>query len=225
MRAQTRDVHDRKVSEIATMYAERGYNVLVAPSNGELPFDLGSYRPDLLAEKGDEHYLIEIKTGNNHISVERVRELAEEVGQHPNWRFLLVTAEDLEIGDTPAAAERLLSWQELKEHARAADQLLEHGASIPALLWNWAIFEGLLRHQAERAFLPIERFATSALLKHLYSYGEISMIQFDEAMQALEIRNRVAHGFAADDVEAAAARLMSLTQQLLNEWAPKSAAA
>ncbi|HEX8213475.1 MAG TPA: restriction endonuclease [Longimicrobium sp.] len=225
MRTQTRDVHDRKVSEIAARYAEQGYSVRVEPSTGELPFDLGSYRPDLLAEKGDEHFLIEVKTGNNHISVERVRELAEEVGQHPNWRFLLVTAEDLEIGDTPAAAERLLSWQELKEHARTAGQLLELGLSAAALLSSWAVFEGLLRHQAERALLPIERFATSALLKHLYSYGEISMAQFDEAMQALEIRNRVAHGFAADDVEDAAARLMALSHQLLNEWGPRSAAA
>ena len=225
MRTQTRDVHDRKVSEIAAQYAQQGYHVLVEPSNGELPFDLGSYRPDLLAEKGDEHYLIQVKTGSNHISVERVRELAEEVGQHPNWRFLLVTAEDLEIGDTPPAGERLLSWQELKDHATTAGQLLELEASEAAFLWSWTIFEAILRHRAVRAFLPIERFATSALLKHLYSSGEISMDQFDEAMQALELRNRVAHGFAADNVEAAAARLLSLIQQLLNEWAPRSAAA
>lgn len=225
MRTQTRDLHDRKVTEIAARYAREGYRVLVEPSNGELPFDLGSYSPDLLAVKGDEHYLIEVKTGSNPISVERVRELAEEVGQHPNWRFLLFTAEDLEIGDTPPAGERLLPWHELKEHAREAGQLLELGAGMATFLWSWAIFEGLLRHQAERARLPIERFATSALLKHLYSYGEISMDQFDEAMQGLELRNRVAHGFAADNVEAAATRLVALTQRLLNEWAPTSAAA
>lgn len=224
MRSRLQDARQKRTSEIAAEYAQRGFHVLVDPGPDSVPFDLGGYRPSLLAEKGDEHHIVEVKTPGTHFSVDRLQELAEEVTRHSNWRFFLVTADDLLPGEFPASA-MLLSAEQLEERFERAGRLLEFGDSEAALLALWAVLEGMLRLQAERASLPVERLPSPALIDYLYSHGEISMEQFDEVLLLLDVRNRVAHGFATPDVKTAATRLQSLIVALLNEWSPQSAAA
>jgi hypothetical protein len=224
MRSQAQDARQKRISELAAEYAQRGFHVLADPGPDAVPFDLGGYRPSLLASKGDEHHIVEVKTPGTHFTVDRLQELSEEVSRHPNWRFFLVTADDLAPGEFPASAV-LLSWEQLEERFQKAGRLLELGGSEAALLALWAVLEGMLRLQAERASLPIERLPSSALINHLYSHGELSMDQFDEALLLLDLRNRVTHGFATPDVDKAANRLQSLIVGLLAEWEPRSAAA
>lgn len=224
MRSQPQNARQKRISELAAEYAQRGFHVLVDPGPDSVPFDLGGYRPSLLAEQGNEYHIVEVKTPGTHFSVDRLQELAEEVTRHPNWRFFLVTADDLLPGEFPASA-MLLSAEQLEERFEKAGRLLELGNSEAALLALWAVLEGMLRLQAERASLPVERLPSPVLIDYLYSHGEISMEQFDEARFLLDLRNRVAHGFVTPDVETAATRLQSLIVGLLDEWVPRSAAA
>lgn len=220
---KTQLVH-QKISELASQYEHDGFSVIVEPHPEAIPFDLGGYRPALFTSKADEHHIVEVRESGQHLSVDRFQELAEEIGRHPGWRFMLVTCEDLTPHVVPAGS-LLLSWDELREQMRIGPKLLELGADRAALVSLWGVFEGMLRHQAIRISLPIERFPTSGLLNHMYSHGELSMEQFDRANELHECRNRAAHGFATGGLHNAAADLLSIIHELFHEWSPQSAAA
>lgn len=213
-----------KISEIAAHYERDGFVVVVEPHPSVVPFDLDGYRPGLLASKGDEHHIVEVRESGTRLSVDRFQELAAEIGRHRGWRFFLVTSDDVNPDGVPAS-NPLLSWEELREQSSIAPKLLELGANEAALVSLWTIFEGMLRLQATRIFLPIERFPTAGLLDHLYSHGELSMEQYDRATEVLAIRNAVAHGFSAEGVRSAAAQMLDIVHQLFDEWTPRSAAA
>lgn len=224
MKNGTQAIRERRVTELAADYARQGYRVVVQPEPGALPFDLGGYRPDLLAERDDDHVLVQVR-GPGARDVERVVQAAEEVRAHPGWRFLLVAGEEPNVGGPPAEEGRLLSWDEMRDRLRAAERIAPDAGGAASFLVLWSTFEALLRRHAENAGLPFERLPTSSLLKQLYSYGELSIPQYDAAMAALNLRDRVAHGFAAGNLTDAPRSLASLVQELLAEWAPRSEAA
>jgi hypothetical protein len=217
-------ITERKISELAAQYEQDGFSATVQPHPSAIPFDLWGYQPDLLASRGDEHHIVEVRESGKRLSVDRFQELAEEIGSHPGWHFILVTCEDVNP-DGPPVSSPLASWDELRRQSKIAPQLLELGAHEAALLTLWGSFEGMLRHQAMRISLPVERFPTTGLLGHLYSHGELSMEHYDRTMELRALRNRVAHGFAAENVSAAAAELLDIVQELSHEWSPQSAAA
>ena len=214
----------QKMSELAARYERDGFAVLVEPDPSAVPFDLGGYRPDLLASKGDEHHIVAVRDLGTRLSVDRFQELAEDIGSHDGWHFILATSDDLNPGSFPAKVP-LLSLEQLRERSRSAARLLETGPSEAALLSLWAVFEGMVRVQARRISLPIERYPTLGLLKHMYSHGELSMQQYDRAMEMLDLRNAVAHGLAAEGVESAAAQMLDIVHEYFDRLSPQSAAA
>lgn len=218
------DPHALKVRELAARYAEQGFDVVVDPREEDLPFDLEGYRPDLLARRGGDGDLVEVKLSGTRLSVDRFREIAEEVRRHPGWRFILVTADDVARDEIPAAGDGLPSWRRIRERAAAALAVAERGESAEAaLLALWAALEGILRRFARGMSLPVDRLPTSTLLRHLHSHGELSMEQYDLAMHALEVRNAVAHGYDAPETAETARRLGTLVRDLLTESVGRAA--
>ena len=85
------DLHDGVVQSLAQRFREDGYDVIVEPSPDELPPALRSFRPDLLARRGSEGVIAEVKTRRppsrkNWTTVER---MAEATRAMPGWRFEL----------------------------------------------------------------------------------------------------------------------------------------
>lgn len=72
--------------------------VLVEPDPSAVPFDLGGYRRDVLASKGDEHRIVAVRDHGTRLSVDRFQELAEAIGSHKGWHFILATSDDLNPG-------------------------------------------------------------------------------------------------------------------------------
>jgi hypothetical protein len=210
--------HHEKVRELAEQYEAQGFQVSVEPAKADLPFDLGNYSPDLIAQKEDQHLVVEVKSSSNDVPVERFRNIAEEVGQHPGWRFLLVTLNDVESRSLPGAADELASWQEAAERVVRAERLLDAGDADAAFLLMWSALEAMLRRHAQSVALPLERLPSQALIKHLYSQGELSMTQYDRVMTALRLRNLLAHGSPAPQLGEAASDLRSLIRELSGEW-------
>ncbi|GAK49332.1 hypothetical protein U14_00554 [Candidatus Moduliflexus flocculans] len=208
--------HDSILKNTAEQYKKNGYEVFIAPQVNELPFDLGRYRPDLLVKKSkNEGYIIEVKDVSREAPIDHYREIAETVAQHAGWRFLLVTGEDSAIGN-------LLSWEQIFRKKEHVERLIASGEKEAAFLPLWTIFEALMRKQAERASIPIERFPTSSLIKHLYSQGELSIAQFDQAIALLNVRNRIVHGFEIIEVEESFKQLKQLVDELIHLWMPQA---
>ncbi|MGR0482641.1 MAG: hypothetical protein ACTFAL_14895 [Candidatus Electronema sp. V4] len=203
-------------SQIADKYKTEGFEVIREPAQTALPFDLGGYRPDLLVKKSDaEGYVIEVKTRIDAASIDRFREIAEIVAQHPGWRFLLVTGED---ASSEQEKNDLLTWEQMSQGLERAERLLSSGEPEGAFLSLWRILEAALRRQAVETSIPVERLPTSSLIKHIYSQGEISIEQFDTVMELQSIRNRLVHGHQTPPLDGATKRLQYLVIELIGLW-------
>lgn len=206
------------VSKIAQKYRQDGYDVVMAPKPNELPFDLGVYSPDLLVKKSDkEGYIVEVKNSVNRIPVDHYREIAETVSQHNGWRFLLITGEDA-IQANQSKKEHLLSWEQIVSRAEQGERLLHLGEVEGAFSSLWAALEALLRNQAQQLSIPIERFPTLSLIKHLYSQGELSIEQYDTTMALFSVRNQFVHGYQTPGLPDATKQLAELVRELLGLW-------
>jgi len=219
----SKEIHDALPARIAQKYERDGYQVYIEPDRSDLPFDLGSYRPDLLAVKSEnEGYIIEIKKRADALSVERFREIAETVAQHEGWHFLLVTGDDVSPNEPKyKSREILLSWEQISARKKKGEKLLSLGEIEGAFLTFWGTLEAVMRKQAEQASLPIAYFPTSSLINHLYSQGELSVGQFDNIMELFNVRNQLAHGFQSQNLDEAVTELQNLLLKLLEAWHPK----
>lgn len=213
--------HDTALS-LAEEYRRDGYKVVVEPGPLDLPFDLGGYRPDLLALKGDSGLIVEVKARADRLSIDTLRSVAEEVRHHPGWRFVLVTAQDIPSVGLPGQEEDPISWDEIKERIEHALSLKAMGERETAYLALWIAFERLLRLQARRVAIPVDRLAPSIVIRQLYSQGELTMEQFDAALACQDIRDRVVHGILSPDLAKTTDQLTILLRELLEAWSEPS---
>lgn len=209
----------KKIHSLHFDFNQKGYQVLIEPEPSELAIDLDGYRPDLIARRGSEVVVIAVKGSTERLPVERFKSIAERIAAQPGWRFVLVTVDDEPIGlEPPSGPNPLLDWQELGRGLQVVERLIQEGFLPPALIYLWSIAEAALRRRAEVVHLPIERFPTDRLLKQLYSFGEVSFEEFDDLQSIFQIRNRVAHGMAAEIDPALVVRGVAIVHRLVTQW-------
>jgi hypothetical protein len=218
MNAPLSDMRHDKIDRLAAEYSRAGFDVVKEPAPALLPFDLDTHRPDLLAKKGNEGLIVDVRTSFLHVSVERLQSVAEEVSRHPGWRFLLVTLDDVGEQAVPTTVSELLTWEQIFRYVDEVDVLIGQQALVPALLHLGSVFEAALRRRAIDQNVPVERFPELALLKDMYSLGEISVYQIDTLEEFLQKRNRVAHG--ANDMPdlPAMAKWQASVREVLSNW-------
>lgn len=210
--------HSLMEEQVAKRYREAGYEVVLQPKPTMIPFDLGGYRPDILARKEGRNVIIEVKPNFDiAVSYERLQAVAEETKRHDNWSFVLVTARDVAEVGLPNDPEQP-SWEEIQKRMQSADRLRSMGEHEAAYLLLWTAFEQTIRKLSIEAGLPLERLAPAIMVRQLYSEGVLSMAQFDAARSSLEVRNLVVHGFGRPDLSDD----FQLLRRLLAELLPKS---
>jgi hypothetical protein len=210
--------HAKLLDSVAERYRRDGFQVITEPGPGVIPFDLGGYAPDLIAQKENLKVIVEIKTQADKISFDHLSSIADEVKRHDGWRFVLVTSQDIPSLDLPGESEDRFSWEDVVNRIQDADRLSHLGQGEAAYLILWIEFERMMRFHAQRVALPVDRLAPSILIRQLYSQGELSMAQYDAALACQGVRNRIVHGFRATDLSEAIAELRTLVQELLGEW-------
>ena len=201
-------------AEVADDYRRRGYDVHVEPADAELPEFLRGFRPDIVARRADESVVVEIAVGTRTSVAERLGAIAARVNSQPGWRFSLVFASP-DQPDQPIEA-RPVPLSVLERRWGNAEALRRGDQGEAAFLLLWSTVEGLLRLLSDRAQLPLTSLPTSALIRELYSAGEIDREQFETLMRLLPTRNQLVHGFGPQetvDVE----RLRSVVSALLDE--------
>jgi REase_AHJR-like len=222
MNIATQSLYEQRVQSTAQELLDNGYKVSIEPLISNLPFELGGYRPDLIATKDNEGIILEIKTSLNRLSVDRFQDIAERVATHPGWRFLLVTLDDTSENILPSSADELPSWKELNTRLIKLNTLVQDSFLEPAFLFLWSIFEAALRKRAIAQNIPISRFPTKKLLNHTFSSGEISISEFDLFTSYLEVRNRISHGITAPVDPEILKLAQSSVQILVEKWSKEA---
>lgn len=175
----------------------------------------------MIAKKNEtEGYIIEFNASGRQPSIDRLREIAEIVSEHTGWSFLLITEEDALLKDN-AKEVNLLSWEQIFSRITQSERLISLEENEGAFLSLWGILEALLGRRAEEVTIPIERFPTVSLIKHMYSQGELSIEESDRAMLLLSVRNRFIHGFEAPEAHESVSELLALVNELISLWAPQ----
>ena len=176
--------HESEILDrIALRYEKHGYSV-----NRDVPLEGSSMRADLVARRGDETVLVEVKAPFYEPDSPQLGELAAYAEQH-GWRFSIAIAREdgaVEEVDVPTR-EQVLRW--------IADARTIAPASWMASLAATAAFEAAARHalaRTERRTLP--RASPSAHLQALASRGLVTPDEERVLRTLIDARNAAAHG-------------------------------
>jgi hypothetical protein len=201
------------VEELAAEYEKQGYDVLREPSPSDTPESLRPYQPDLLATKGAEKWVIEVKTRGLKRQEGFWAALAEKAAQ-AGWRFRIVIAEgaedDLRSYEMPVAAE-------IEAALASPAKLAAQGQEAAALLLGWSLFEAAARRRLlhddqdpGRAVTPV------GLAKALVHFGHLDESELDRLRKIADLRNQVAHGLFKANVPPDTIELLAtLTRRML----------
>jgi uncharacterized protein YutE (UPF0331/DUF86 family) len=215
MATPTANIERERLIRLAEEYRGRGYEISFHPNPEDLPDFLKNYRPDMIARRGDEAVVIEVKSRSSlNSSTQYLRNLAQVVEQYPGWRFELVMTnpEDAEYSQS---AEGSLQEAEIESRLQVARQLAtQHLES--AILYSWSLVEATLRLVAENEGLSLQRFDPLYLVKQLATEGVISKSEYQLLMNALSLRNSIAHGFKTTQLtQESLYDLINITERLL----------
>jgi REase_AHJR-like len=204
--------------KVAEKYRSQGFEVIIEPSKSVIPFDLGNYLPDIIAKKSsDEGYIIEVKKSISQMPIDRYREISEIVSQNNGWRFLLITGEDISL-DNIKGNDQLMTWEQMSQRQEQSQRFFVSGEVEVAFFYSWGVLEAAMRQKAKNAAIPVENLPANSLINHLYSQGELSMQQFDQARVIQEVCNRVGHGYQTPDFVEQTKQLQKLVNELITMW-------
>ncbi|MEB3359044.1 MAG: hypothetical protein VKK04_20125 [Synechococcales bacterium] len=209
--------HDTAVRSTANDLEDRGYSVIIEPNPSLIPFDLHPYRPDILATRGDENLIIEIKTRGSHRPIERYKEIAEIVGRHKNWRFMLSTIDEIEPTES-AMGEEQIDPRSLNNTLDKLGSLLEGENYNLALPYLWSVYISAMRIVGERANVPMDITSDRSVLNYMYSLGEISSDEYELARKFLNLRNKAVHKLEVDVSRETILEMCNHIKNKLLEW-------
>ena len=184
-----------------------------------MPFDLDGYSPDLIAVKGEQHLIIEVKPQTARLSFDTLRSVSSQVRRHQGWRFLLVTGQDVDEGTLPGQAEESFSWDDaLKRATRPKGRRCR----VPQ---SWHSFdcgsqlERMMRFRSRQIALPVDRLVSPAIMiGPLYSHGELSAHQFKVAADLVKVRNQVIHGLDVPNLVEHLESLAQSVREIREDW-------
>lgn len=209
--------HDAAIERIVKRFNADGYRVEVEPLPDAIEIDLGGYRPDLVARKDEDFVVVEVKTTADRHQLERYKAIAERVSSHPKWRFLLATVPEGELNDD-AYSVGPFQEAELQKYLRRVNFLLEGGNEQFAVPYLWTALMTGMREFARKRDVPVDASSDVRVLNYLYSLGELSHDDFEEAKRYYELRNDVAHIVGSIVTHEQVVGLVQFIRRKFREW-------
>lgn len=211
------DNHRMAVKNIARQLEKDGYVVQIEPAAAIIPFDLFGYQADILATKGEERLLVEVKTADSRRSLEKYKKISDIVSRHPNWRFLLTTVPPA-VEPEEAIAPPDVGRDEIRALVQRLDALLaseSYSFAIP-YLWN-ALMAGLRTRAFERK-VPVDAVSDLRVISYMYSSGEISHEDYETMRRYYELRSSQTHSVSLAVPKAEVFELRDYVGDKLKEW-------
>jgi hypothetical protein len=207
----------RRLASVASEYENRGYEVKVQPTSGDVPEFLVGLEPDLIATGNGESVVVEVKARKELGNEQAIAAMEAALRDRPGWRFeLIIDGSDSEHGRSLGAPQIGTSLEE-------ANELQQGGHVIAALLLLWSATEGILRLLAAREDVDLESLAPGYVTKRLYSLGLLGREQYRILDDAVRLRNQAAHGFQVSVTRQDLANVATIARELLSELESKAA--
>lgn len=187
MRKSFSELEFRRLKRLKKQYEAKGYAVEVEPTSTPMPRALERLRPDMIAQKGDEVLVFEVKSKATIRQSKHIEELAKQVNEIPGWQFVLVLTNPKEDSEETSFSSIHLRLNEAKELA-----LKDYEEASSLLLWT--VVEGVLRHLAQANSIALRKESPRLLVKKLFSDGLLSEREFSALEKLAQRRNLIAHG-------------------------------
>lgn len=199
------------LERVARRYRDEGYDVVVGPRGELVPPFLAGFQPDLIATRGNEAVVVEVKTTRIDLANDpSITRLAEIANGRPGWRFDLVVLEPETTIEKAAQGAAEPSEEQLSQTLRTAEELADKGYAPSACVIAWAGLEAAMRRLRDDAERP-GRSSPAALMRTLYSNGLLSREQFDRLRDSFKIRSQVVHGLVPPAVDPETVRFITAT--------------
>jgi hypothetical protein len=210
---------------MAKRMESEGYEVIVEPGPRAIPFNILGYQPDILATRGNEHVLVEVKTTGTERSLERYKRIADLVAKQSGWRFMLATVSpDVEPDD--GLATPVTSEAEIRALLTRLDSLIQSDSFAFAVPYLWSALMAGLRTFAYAKNVPVDATSDLRVINYMYSLGEISHSDYETLRNFSELRNQMTHSITASVSRPQVSDLRDFVGKKLEEWGvlPASAA-
>lgn len=183
------------IHELKKRYEADGYDVATEPAL-HLPGALAVVRADLVAKRGEEAIVVEVRRSGEPRGIDYWRQALQAVESKPGWKYVVVVP-----GEGEAGLEDVdLSPNKIDHLLVESEELLASHHNNAALLTSWIAFELALKSAAKRLGISTQVPSLSTLLAAVYDEGELDPDDYIRLRTAMDLRNRVAHGFVTDPV-------------------------
>ncbi|HEX6751057.1 MAG TPA: hypothetical protein VF092_27455 [Longimicrobium sp.] len=213
------DAVTAKVKRLRARWEAEGFEVIEHPGPDDFPFEVGyfgRYRPAMLARRGDEVHVFEVRDPRR-MSADRLIQRSDEIRKHPGWHFYLVSLEDVVPFDAPGNQGEPPSWESLGRRVEEGIRLPARVSPGVALVGLWCALEGVLRRIAVDHAVPVDLLPAASLIPILHDQGLIPAEAYQSLQDAREVHRRIVHGYdaPADLVSSAVRHVMYWVQALL----------
>jgi len=207
-------ISEQDLTRAAEEYEAEGYRVTVRPTGDQLPGFVNGYPVDLIATKGDERVIVQLKESRTDLANDPdILRLVEDANR-AGWRLDLSVLNPVDPFALTNGAE--LRREQIEEQLRRAEAMAGAGELTVACVLAWSALEATMRRTARSAGIQIKAADPVFLTHALYSQGLLSREELDRLDETLRYRNGAMHGLSVPGLTAAVpAAVVAVARRLL----------
>jgi hypothetical protein len=189
---------EKEIERVAQQYRDEGFVVVTHPDADHLPDFAADLGADILATRGNEKALVQIKKTRADVEADpTISHRAEVIGKQPGWRYDLIVLNEGDAFRRITRGSREPSEQEIDRAITEVETLLEINQTRPALVLAWAALEAAMRRVCSDVELYVPKTTPSELLRTLYGNGILTRKEFDLLRETYRLRTEVVHGLVS----------------------------
>lgn len=213
---------ERRIREIVKDYENKGYIVHMNPNKSLLPNFLKNYEPDVIARKENDNVIIEVKTRNDRMNLQKFESLAKEIDKRKDWRFEMVFTNQKEK-KLETTYQNTLSELEINNRIIEINRLIELNSFEASFLLSWSTIEAVLRNKLRNENFETDRKTTVSIMKTMFSMGLINQHDYKTLQKSNTFRNNLIHGFEQNIDRISIQNILELINNLIgtnaeSEW-------
>lgn len=190
---------------IAKRFQEAGFNIILEPNPNLIPFDVGRYRPDILATKEDLNVVVECKSFPIRTPLDKYTEISDLINKERNWKFIVVsnkvTVEDINRLSIPVKERALSDISSIViRNKKTVPMITEDNKDFLNAIFfqQYSHIDILLADLAAVLGMPLFSLTVDQTAKYLYSLGELDYDLFNLITEVTNVRNSISHSLSRD---------------------------